>query len=43
MTTMKTGDVNIRIDRKTYKKLKIRALKNDISLKEVVAVLADIK
>jgi plasmid stability protein len=36
-----TKDVNIRIDAKTYRKLKIRAAKHGISLKECVAVLAD--
>lgn len=39
-TDTKSKDVNIRIDRKTYKRLKIRAAKHGITLKETVDVLS---
>ena len=38
---MQTKDVNIRIDRKTYKKLKIGAAHEGITLKELVDSLCD--
>ena len=38
---MQTKDVNIRIDRKTYKKLKVQAAKIGITLKRVVEILTD--
>ena len=40
MNTKKTEDVNIRVRRATYKKLKVRAAKEGVTLKELVARLA---
>lgn len=41
MNTTKSGDVNIRIDRKTYRKLKVRAAKDGVTLKVLVARLTE--
>ena len=38
---MQTKDVNIRIDRKTYKLLKIEAARRGITLKETIASLCE--
>ena len=39
-TNNNATDANIRIDRKTYKKLKVRAAREGLSLKALVATLA---
>lgn len=38
---MQTKDVNIRIDRKTYKLLKIEAAEQGLTLKETIASLCE--